>query len=196
MSPVPSSHVLLVAIWKWAAHPFRQITQLLLRSSKCSEISFPSLHYSFLSRRRRNRKTVITCWYIWITEIEVKRITLADPWPAMVINCCVKLTFKATPRIKKCCSGSNSVSYTYAQYLIFWIWGVLTSSEFNEVDHPQIVREWVKLFQGRGEGKTARQRLVNDAGTQERTSASFLACSGWFRPCNDSPRSNRRGTCV
>ena len=100
MFPVPSSHV-LIAIWKWAVYPFRQITQLPPRICKFSDISFPSLHYSFLSRRRRNRKTVITCWYIWITEIEVKRITLAYPWPAMVINCCVKLKFKATPRIKK-----------------------------------------------------------------------------------------------
>ena len=48
-------------------------------------------------------------------------------------------------------------------------------------DHPQIFGEWEKLFRGRDELKIARQRVANKMGTKWRTSASFLACSGWFQ---------------
>ena len=77
---MPWTHIL--ASWKWAVHPFRQITQLPLRSGKFSEIPFPPLHYTFLSRRRRNTITVNEiCINYW--NIREYRISLTCPRAAM-----------------------------------------------------------------------------------------------------------------
>ena len=81
----------------------------------------------------------------------------------MVINCYVKLGFKATPHIKNRPHVPDRIPYhPYAEYPVVWICEVDSSAN-------------CPLFQWRGERKIASQRVVNKMGTKRKT------LSGMFR---------------